>query len=558
MERQIVKPVRFRVIKNPGRADGYTNACMWISIRDFLWYARGEQWNIRDLRDLAGFRAGPNDDYNHNNRYHERALRTLLRSLCLNLTLYLNQDMRGGAHVGPPVEYQIFLNRYETRNCQGRLNDINIISYGSHFELIVTINEIHLIDEAASAAGKSYIPMIYDRYTGEYTDKKISIPVVKKRASPEDNNDIDCMLKEISEYETQIASMKAALENYMFIVTLDEPTVNRKVIDNEISRLNIEIINLTDELLHVQNKFALKFEDVAADVAKFEIEAKQKQIDEDQKLAEQLSIKPDIEPAVNLEEQMQNQLNISYSRGSPFEQSNRPSSRQIPTLNLPKNTRSVTPGPYYVPDIESQTRPRTKSQIRPYLLPQSLPQSLPQPLPQPRSRSPYVPLENVYLPRKQEKYSQIYRRLGHKHSSPYDYRSRNDPVPDPNTGLNTCSSPESFMRFGSQYKEDKESERLAEQLQMEEVAQLQTEEEKRIIIEREKQRKLEEDEECARNLAAKYACDPWNVPGGNSNNNNGEEFNTITPLAESPLETQNDNEKHVIKKYMCNKNTTIC
>src|SRR5438309_1553025 len=85
---------RFTTVKNNGQVfekeKEYTNACMWISIRDYLRIVRNDQKvTVTELRRIAIFPGKENEDYNDMNKAHQASLKRVLEHYKLRVTLYV-------------------------------------------------------------------------------------------------------------------------------------------------------------------------------------------------------------------------------------------------------------------------------------------------------------------------------------------------------------------------------------------------------------------------------------------------------------------------------------
>lgn len=141
--------VPIQTISNSGRADesrvggrSFSNACMFISIQDYLKYVKNIDISVTELRDQARFPGGSNEMWNANSRGHEESLRRLLAIYDLRVFLYNVPSYRVMNSNG--TYSSRVLTGYSTRiagmaygNERSR-NLLNVISYGAHFELITT------------------------------------------------------------------------------------------------------------------------------------------------------------------------------------------------------------------------------------------------------------------------------------------------------------------------------------------------------------------------------------------------------------------------------------
>jgi len=127
---------RIITLANTGAIERFTNACLWISILDYLKITGivDRSFTVDNLRRDAGFTESDNTDFDFENLNHTRALKRVLNRY--NLRLVLHVPRREGTRE---------INFGNERN----INVVHIYggnAYGGpgHFELIVHNNQIDL------------------------------------------------------------------------------------------------------------------------------------------------------------------------------------------------------------------------------------------------------------------------------------------------------------------------------------------------------------------------------------------------------------------------------
>lgn len=114
----------FETIRNSGARDGYTNACMWISIQDYLKYVLGQNVPLKDIRDIGLVK--PEEKYtmfDTDISRHYNGLQNIARRYNLKIVIFSLMDN------GQLLPYG------QTINEQGQ-HEVRIISFGAHFELL--------------------------------------------------------------------------------------------------------------------------------------------------------------------------------------------------------------------------------------------------------------------------------------------------------------------------------------------------------------------------------------------------------------------------------------
>ena len=152
-------------VHNSGSIPGgrYFNQCMFISIRDYLNRNGYPDLTLEELRYQAGL-AGimETQEWDQDIEIHVRALRNLSEIYSLDINIW---DVGPNGLLDPRYltdDNTMLIPRY--REGEGRVNVVNIASYGRHFELIIrgsifSQNEIRPDDVISDKIGE-YIPHI--------------------------------------------------------------------------------------------------------------------------------------------------------------------------------------------------------------------------------------------------------------------------------------------------------------------------------------------------------------------------------------------------------------
>jgi hypothetical protein len=164
--------VPINTIQNDGTADGrFSNACIFISIRDYLHYVHNVRTTVTQLRQEAKFPGKHNEMFDTNIHNHLSGLETMLRNRRLCVRIFYVPTFRIMKANGR-WENKIF-NGYATSFFQdygdkrvGSDRIINIICNGWHFELITTA--IQRIDYSAIEAVASGGGRMIRRYEPAY------------------------------------------------------------------------------------------------------------------------------------------------------------------------------------------------------------------------------------------------------------------------------------------------------------------------------------------------------------------------------------------------------
>jgi hypothetical protein len=117
--------IGFATVRNNGISGKYSNVCFFISVQDYLKYVLNINKTIDALRNEIGFEGGLNDDFDV--FYYEKKLENWANTNNLAIHIYY---VFNGTEKGIVANGKLVVGT-------GR-NIINIVSYGAHFEWIVS------------------------------------------------------------------------------------------------------------------------------------------------------------------------------------------------------------------------------------------------------------------------------------------------------------------------------------------------------------------------------------------------------------------------------------
>jgi hypothetical protein len=139
--------------------------CIWISIRDYLRYHRGEtNHTIRTLK--ASVNLDPHTDrmeFDNNNPLLQNALEQLCKKLCIRgVIIFIDHngtinDFSFNRQIGQIVQTLVY-NQDGICNQGGVAEDVYIASFGSHFELITEIPGGNYVLQPAPVAAPAAAP----------------------------------------------------------------------------------------------------------------------------------------------------------------------------------------------------------------------------------------------------------------------------------------------------------------------------------------------------------------------------------------------------------------
>jgi hypothetical protein len=145
-------------ISNNG-SDGKSNLslqCMWISIRDYLLYHRGETHHtVRTLK--ASVNLDPLTDrmeFDDGNPLFIRAIEALCKILCIRIVIiYIHHDgtIDNFSFANNQIEQTLVYNQAGICNQGGAAEDVYIASFGRHFELITEVPGHYILQQVPVA-----------------------------------------------------------------------------------------------------------------------------------------------------------------------------------------------------------------------------------------------------------------------------------------------------------------------------------------------------------------------------------------------------------------------
>ena len=137
---------KFKVIPNNGGAEGMSNQCLWISLRDYFYYYKNINLSVTDIKTQSGINLDRtrNIMFDWDTNEHRQAL----QKICNIYKLYINfyQVDYSGKNVlyyddppTVPMPMHIVSAKDETDTDIpfNQLSLVNIAFYGAHFQLII-------------------------------------------------------------------------------------------------------------------------------------------------------------------------------------------------------------------------------------------------------------------------------------------------------------------------------------------------------------------------------------------------------------------------------------
>lgn len=187
---------QINTIKNNGMADGFTNSCMFISIRDYL-VRNSISITVTELRNIGNFPGGNNDMFDDSNIGHIQCLETICKRFGLKINIQSSTNIDCIASIGKGNKI------------------VKILQLPGHFELI---------DESELDKNKTIeiqLKKYYDR------TKTISDEISKLDAENNVDFVIIAQLTEelasqkmiLKELENEIRNCRDSILSYDFILT---------------------------------------------------------------------------------------------------------------------------------------------------------------------------------------------------------------------------------------------------------------------------------------------------------------------------------------------------
>jgi len=146
-----------------GKSYNYTNACIWISIRDFLYYECNIKKTITELRQEVKFPGGENDDFNFFDPNHTQSLIYLGKKYKLDIHLYTKQNTKEILDNNGDVIQTLLINWDNEKKQITKLNfaSDNLTKEDDRKQ----IKTLHIFGTRAH-----FEPIIYKRYPSEKHD----------------------------------------------------------------------------------------------------------------------------------------------------------------------------------------------------------------------------------------------------------------------------------------------------------------------------------------------------------------------------------------------------
>ena len=233
LKKKQIGGARFITIPNNGGAgQGTANQCIWISIRDYLNYHRGNNTTVIALKRLVGL--GPETDileYDDDNSKLRQGLLRLAERLGITLCfIYTNYD-------GSIVPFCLNTNgtMLPARIINpGTGNNVYIATFGRHFELIVQVQPHYQLDRNQNST---------------ITNQKVYEPKIKI-------NNTYVAEKDISDEEALLVQASINLAELMKNIEFFKIELKRIVLNIDENDASIENLNSLD--LDIETKSMLK------------------------------------------------------------------------------------------------------------------------------------------------------------------------------------------------------------------------------------------------------------------------------------------------------------
>lgn len=194
----------FQTLANNGNLDGFSNACLWISVLDYLRYCKEyANINLKSIRDRFGQVFGPNEEFNIEKNGHHDAMEKLAKNFHLTLDFYYYNRQGTIGWIGNKA-YSIGFGP----------NHVPIVAFGGHFELIVSKLEepcrTSLIKNARDFKRtiSDYTPKVYNNKDEKYEETKD----IKQIEFIQENDLIVALRLQKKDYENELAKIKLLTE----------------------------------------------------------------------------------------------------------------------------------------------------------------------------------------------------------------------------------------------------------------------------------------------------------------------------------------------------------
>jgi hypothetical protein len=239
---------RFTVINNDGfnNNHGYSNQCMWLSIIDYLKITRNQIVSLETIRTIASRGNAPinNQITQFDSHTHQGSLRNVLNHYGLNITIYPQYIDTYG---------DIFINKNICIQTSNNLHPDNVfvVSYGAHFELITSIDGVNVYNDIRAAAEDNTFASKNDNVFKPNVNLNLGRRVTYRNNNTNNEEHVKDLLNIITMMNTTKDEIKLSirrLESELQINEISRPTRNEdnelyEVIKESIKTRKTEIIN---------------------------------------------------------------------------------------------------------------------------------------------------------------------------------------------------------------------------------------------------------------------------------------------------------------------------
>lgn len=206
----------FKTLKNNGQKNGYTNQCLWISILDYLELVLGNITSIDEIRQVASSENAKINETNEEFDFHKNslALTNVLNFFDAQIHFYTLLVSKNGKYKIDTNELLIFGEVYST-------NIISIAYFGSHFELIIEINNQKLFPDAKFINKNVHnftkdLSLVFGKNSNKTNLKKLK-----------NNSDLEILLNNINFTNSRILTIEKEIVNlYSKLQHLEEIFIN--------------------------------------------------------------------------------------------------------------------------------------------------------------------------------------------------------------------------------------------------------------------------------------------------------------------------------------------
>ncbi len=284
-----------------GGEPGLSQQCIWISIRDYLRYHRGETHHtVRSLKASVGL--DPNTDtmeFDNNNRMLQNGLEQLCRQLCIRGVIIFIE--RGGIISNFSFDnrnnriVQTLVYNQDGVCVQGGprvAEDVYIASFGRHFEVITEIPGHYILQHAvlpqqpqilpSQSKPKVLIHNVYVNINGLQTDSDKKIADLRIKMA-EKTQYIDYYTNEFEENAKEIKKELASIESLKLTSNNVLHKKAKNIIENEystkINKLNDQNFKFKKQIIIFKNELKIMEYELELILNQENIEHFKKQID---------------------------------------------------------------------------------------------------------------------------------------------------------------------------------------------------------------------------------------------------------------------------------------